>query len=128
LTELPVPEIDKAISEEEGYDRPGSVPNRDNNPGDLRHSPHSSHTTGDPDGIGHIDNPLDGWEDLIRQLNLYVVEEPTITVGQAIYKFAPQTENNSASYLEFVLSKLPGCTADTLLSDALKIPGGTVSV
>jgi hypothetical protein len=106
------------IATEEGFNVPGSVPNRDNNPGDLRHSPHSFHAPGDPDGIGVIDNAADGWADLNRQLQLYA--DRGLTLEQAIYEFAPPSENNSAEYLAFVCSGLK-CDPQMLVSDALKI-------
>jgi len=107
------------IAKEEGFDVPGTVPNRDNNPGDLRHSPHSFHS-GDPDAIGQIDTVADGWADLERQLNLYASRG--LDLAQAIYEFAPPSENNSAEYLAYVCSGL-GCSPTTLVSDALKIHG-----
>lgn len=106
------------IAQEEGFDVPGSVPNRDNNPGDLRHSPHSFHDPDDPDGIGIIDNAADGWADLNRQLQLYA--DRGLTLGQAIYEFAPPTENNSSAYLQFICNGL-NCSPDIRVSDALKI-------
>jgi hypothetical protein len=39
---------------------------------------------------------------------------------QAIYDFAPPTENDSGHYLDFVCTGL-GCTSDTLVGDALKL-------
>jgi hypothetical protein len=107
------------IAKEEGYGVPGALPTRSNNPGDLRHSPHSSHA-GDPDAIGQIDTIADGWMDLERQLQLYA--DRGMTLQQAIFEFAPPTENNSQQYLNYVCQGL-GCTPDTLVSDALKIPG-----
>jgi hypothetical protein len=106
------------IAQEEGYGIPGSVPTRDNNPGDLRHSPHSFHDPNAPDGIGKIDNPDDGWSDLQRQLQLYA--ERGLTLRQAIYEFAPPVQNNTAQYLDFVCTGL-NCTPDILVSDALKL-------
>jgi hypothetical protein len=106
------------IAQEEGFNVPGSVPNRDNNPGDLRHSPHSFHTAGDPDGIGIISTVADGWEDLERQLQLYASRN--LTLEQMVYEFAPPSENNSAEYLAFVCSGLK-CDPQMLVSDALKI-------
>lgn len=106
------------IANEEGFNVPGSVPNRDHNPGDLRHSPHSEHTAEDPDGIGIEDSDADGWADLERQLQLFAARG--LTLAQAIYKFAPPTENDSAQYLKYVCDGL-GCTSDTLVSDALLI-------
>jgi hypothetical protein len=106
------------IAQEEGFNVPGSLPNRDNNPGDLRHSPHSFHTLSDPNAIGEIPTVAEGWEDLDRQLQLY--GERGLTLEQAIYEFAPPSENNSAEYLAFVCSGLK-CDPQMLVSDALKI-------
>ena|ERR1700693_1968691 len=105
------------IAKEEGYGIPGSVPTRDNNPGDLRHSPHSFHA-GDPNAIGQIPTIEEGWADLERQLQLY--GERGLTLREAIYEFAPPTENNSAQYLNFVCQGL-GCQPDILVTEALKI-------
>lgn len=105
------------IAKQEGYGIPGAVPTRDNNPGDLRHSPHSDHP-GDPNGIGVIDTPEDGWADLERQLTIYA--EHGMTLRAAIYAFAPPSENDSERYLNFVCDGL-GCTPDIPVSDALKI-------
>jgi len=43
-----------------------------------------------------------------------------MTVEQAIYEFAPPSENNSAAYLDFICRGL-GCVPGTLVSDALQI-------
>ncbi len=120
------------IAKEEGYGIPGSVPTRDNNPGDLRHSPHSFHTAAAPDAIGEIDNPEDGWSDLELQLQRYAKRGYTLTemlygrvdpaTGELEYAFAPPSENNTVAYLEFLCTGL-GVPASTLVSDALKIPG-----
>lgn len=117
---IPAPsELAYLIAKEEGYFLPGSLPNRQNNPGDLRHSPHSFHTPSDPNAIGDIDTPEDGWADLQRQLGLFAARG--LTLRQAIYEFAPPSENDSEGYLAFVCTGL-GCTADTSVTDALKIP------
>jgi hypothetical protein len=110
--------LELEIAQEEGFNVPGSVPNRNNNPGDLRHSPHSTHSPRDPDAIGAIDTPADGWADLERQLQLYAARG--LTLEQAIYEFAPPNENNSAQYLQFVCAGL-GCTPDTPVAAALLI-------
>ena len=119
------------IAKEEGYGIPGSLPTRDNNPGDLRHSPHSFHTAAAPDAIGEIDNPEDGWSDLELELQFYAGlhpgdprnrPPPGLTLEQAIYEFAPPSENDSVGYLNYVCTGL-GVPASTLVSDALKIPG-----
>jgi hypothetical protein len=115
-----IPRIAELIAKEEGYGIHGSVPNRDNNPGDLRHSPHSFHSPDAPDAIGQIGNVADGWADLLRQLDLYALRG--LTVAQAIYEWAPPNENNTQAYLSYVVNGL-GVSADSLLTDALKIPG-----
>src|SRR5580698_9606897 len=94
-----VSKLARLIAQEEGYGIPGDIPTMDNNPGDLRHSPHSFHA-GDPNAIGQIDTPQDGWADLERQLNLYAARG--MNLQQAIYEFAPPEENNSESYLNFI--------------------------
>jgi len=114
--------IAELIAREEGYDIPGALPTRDNNPGDLRHSPHSFHSVDAPDAIGQIDTPADGWGDLMLQLERYAARLPPVTLAQALYEWAPPSENNTASYLSYVVKGL-GCSSDTLLTDALKIPG-----
>jgi hypothetical protein len=106
------------IATEEGYGIPGSLPTRNNNPGDLRHSPHSFHTAGDPNAIGKIVNPADGWADLNRQLQLFA--DRGMTLEQAIYQFAPPSENNSAAYLAYVCKGL-GCVWTLPVKDALLI-------
>jgi hypothetical protein len=106
------------IATMEGFYVPGSLPQRNQNPGDLRHSPHSEHP-GNPDSVGVIDSVADGWADLQRQLELYASRG--MTVQQAIYEFAPPTENDTENYLAFVCKGL-GCTPGTLMSDVLAIP------
>jgi hypothetical protein len=107
------------IAKEEGFGIPGTVPTRDNNPGDLRHSPHSSHDGEGTNDIGEIDTVTDGWADLELQLQRYA--QRGLTLRQAIYEFAPPTENNSEQYLNFICQGL-GVSPDILMVDALKIP------
>ena len=100
---------------------PGSIPWRYNNPGDLRHSPHSQHYSGDPNGIGEIDTVEHGWEDLERQLKLYA--ERGMNLGQFVYAYAPPNENNSGGYLKFLLEGFGGeITEETPLTKVLEIP------
>ena len=108
----------EAIAHEEGFYVPGSLPNRDNNPGDLRHSPHSFHTADDPNAIGQIDTPADGWEDLERQLAIYA--KRGMTIEQMVYEYAPPSENNSKAYLDYVCQYV-GCAPSTLVKDALEL-------
>ena len=106
------------ISKEEGFGIPGAVPTTHNNPGDLRHSPHSQHS-GDKNAIGQIDTVAHGWADLERQLQIYASEG--LTLRQMVNLYAPPSDNNNTDrYLSFVCSGL-GLTPETLVSEALKI-------
>jgi hypothetical protein len=75
------------IAREEGFFKKGVLPARRHNPGDLRHSPHSSHVGIGPNDIGIIDSNADGWADLERQLQLFASRG--MTLEMAIYEFAP---------------------------------------
>jgi hypothetical protein len=108
----------RLIAEEEGFFVPGTIPARRHNPGDLRHSPHSSHDGIGPDAIGAIPNDELGWEDLERQLKLYA--ERGMTLRQCIAEYAPPSENDTSGYLAMVCTGL-GLDPDDLVSEALKI-------
>jgi hypothetical protein len=105
---IKINDLMRAIGAEEGFGVPGTIPTTHHNPGDLRHSPHSFHA-GDPNAIGQIDSDEDGWADMERQLELF--EARGYTLRQAIFEWAPPTENNTAQYLGFVVKRL-GLTPD----------------
>ena len=107
------------IARQEGFGVPDMIPTVRRNPGDLRHSPHSSHTGIGKDGIGIIDSDDHGWEDLERQLALFA--ERGMTLEEAIYTFAPPNENDSVAYLRNV-SKGLGVPPDMPMTVVLKIP------
>lgn len=106
------------IAKQEGFGIPGALPTRDNNPGDLRHSPHSQHDPGAPDAIGVIDTAADGWADLERQLQLYA--KRGMTLRDMVSEYAPDNENDTTRYLNFICDGL-ACTADTPVALALEI-------
>lgn len=108
------------ISHEEGFGLAGTLPTRNHNPGDLRHSPHSEHDPGAPNAIGKIDNDADGWADLEAQLQLYA--ERGLTLKQLFAVYAPPTENNTSQYEAYVLKGL-GLTEDDTVADALTLEG-----
>ena len=108
----------KLISQMEGFGKKGTIPTLRHNPGDLRHSPHSTHDPKKPDDIGTIDIDEHGWQDLERQLQIY--SRQGLTLRQTIYKFAPPNENNTVHYLAFIASSL-GISPDTPMKDVLKI-------
>ena len=111
----------KLCATEEGFFLPGSLPARDHNPMDLRHSPHSQHAD-DPNAIGSIDSDTDGWADAERQAQLWA--DRGLTLRQAIYTEAPPCVdgNNAANYLAFVIAGFGGrVDADTPMSQVLEI-------
>ncbi len=107
------------ISENEGFPVAGSIPQRRNNPGDLRHAPHISHEGIGPNDIGIEPSVADGWADLERQLELYA--KRGLTLKELAYEYAPPSDNNNTeAYLDSICRKLPA-TPDTLVKEALLI-------
>lgn len=107
------------IAKEEGFGVVGAQPTRKFNPGDLRHAPNASHEGEGSDDIGIEPTLEDGWADLERQLQLYASRD--MTLRQAIYEFAPPSENNTRQYLLNVCSGLGISDADIPLAQALAI-------
>lgn len=107
----------EAIAHQEGYFIPGSLPNRNLNPGDLRHAPGETHP-GNPDAVGAFPTIEAGWAALERQLGLYA--ERGMTVEQMVAEYAPPTENNTQAYLDYVCQYV-GCAPSDPVSDALKL-------
>lgn len=109
----------RLIAKEEGFGIPGTVPTRNHNPGDLRHSPHSEHSPGNPNAIGQIDSDADGWADLERQLQLYAQRGLTLR-DMIINYYAPPGENDSEAYLAFICKEL-GVDQSCTVTQALEI-------
>ena len=110
----------RLIAREEGFGIAGTLPTRNHNPGDLRHSPHSQHSADNPNGIGQIDTDADGWDDLERQLQLYAGRGLTLREMIVNY-YAPKNENDPEKYLLDICRQLgvdPSCT----VAQALEIP------
>ncbi len=109
------------ISKNEGDGIPGAVPTLRNNPGDLRHSPHSTHPGGPEheDDIGTIDTIEHGWEDLERQLQLFA--DRGMTLRELAFTYAPPGDGNpTEAYLQTLCEGL-GLPDSALVSDALLI-------
>jgi len=109
------------IAKEEGFFKSGTLPARNHNPGDLRHSPHSLHDPAAPDAIGDIDDDADGWADLERQLQIDAGRGWNLEQG--IYSWAPPgDDNDTARYLSDVIAGFGGAvTAETPLTQVLEI-------
>lgn len=121
---IQVSKLALVIGRKEGWGIAGNQPTRKNNPGDLRHSPHSSHIGEGPNDIGIIDTPEHGWLDLERQLSIYAAHG--MNIRAMVYEYAPESENNSEVYLDFVCKEM-SCSPDSLVSDVLKMGGGDVA-
>ena len=106
------------ISKMEGFGEPSAIPTVQNNPGDLRHGPNANHPKDDPNGIGWYQTAELGWQDLERQLEIYAARG--LTLEQAIFKFAPPSENDSFTYLQFVSEGL-GLPGDTPMREVLTV-------
>ena len=120
MDERRMTKLAQLIAKEEGFFKTGTLPARNHNPGDLRHSPHSSHAGEAADAIGEIDSDADGWDDLERQMHLYA--DRGLTLAAAIYSWAPPSENDSARYLSDVIAGFGGrVDGETLLSSVLEI-------
>lgn len=111
----------EVMSKEEGFGRPGALPTRNHNPGDLRHAPGEIHPEGQPNAVGSFVNDEIGWSMLERQLRLYASRG--LTIEEMIEEdYAPSNENDSVRYLNYVCSNVP-CKATDLVSTVLLIKG-----
>jgi hypothetical protein len=109
-----------AIAHQEGFYVQGSLPQRNNNPGDLRHGNGEVHPDNQPDAVGSFPDVPTGWAALERQLNIDAGRQWNL--GRLIYTYAPPVENNSANYLANIIDILgQGVTANWLVSDVLAL-------
>lgn len=85
-----------AIAVREGFFRPGTIPFRDKNPGDLT-------KWGNHPILGRFvefENIVDGFEALAEDIEIN--EAKALTVRAFISKYAPTNENDTSAYLQFV--------------------------
>lgn len=110
-----------AIAAAEGYYVKGSVPQRANNPGDLKPAEwmRTHGWTGEKtgaEGIAIFATPEDGWNILYHQLQLIVsktshVYVPTMTIAQMAAKW---TDTQSGSWAVNVANQLGGHVTDVI--------------
>lgn len=93
----------EAVARMEGFGPPENRPTRNNNPGDIEFTPggiaerHGA-TAGDP-RFAIFPTIEEGWECL---RSLFVHNYAGLTVAQAVERFAPATENDTAAYISNV--------------------------
>ena len=122
--------LSQLICHNEGYGIKGAIPTVRNNPGDLKHSNHSSHVGIGPNDIGIIDTVEHGWEDLDRQLEIFAAEGLTLAEMVNVYlgwlKDAPMDDsivdgNHRAPYLSSLTTGL-SLPPEATVAQALLIP------
>lgn len=123
----------QAIAKREGYGQPGNRPTRNNNPGDLEFCKESEAfgaDHGDPTFAVFL-NSQDGWTALRRWLSVPAHFEPVegggrklvagymgATLAEAITRFAPPSNNNTAAYIADVCT-WTGLEPETILTPEL---------
>jgi len=115
-----VSKLAEAIAHEEGFYVEGSLPQRNHNPGDLRHGNGEVHPDNQPDAVGSFPDDATGWAALERQLVLDSGPARGWNVQQLIYSYAPPSENNTEQYLDYVCNYV-GCEATAPVSEALAL-------
>jgi len=119
-----VQSLSNAIAQFEGYNVPGSVAQRNNNPGNLRSGPGQTGT--DSKGYAIFPDAATGFAALNNQVSLNVDRGLTLqtfiggnqdpTQGAIYPGYAPSADNNNVSnYVSFLSGKL-GIGPDTPLS------------
>lgn len=92
-------------------------PQRTNNPGNLRYVGQRESTGEDEHGMAVFPTPWSGWRALHRQIALD--QSRGMTLRQFIKKYAPENENNTSAYLQFVVKNMK-CEPDIPLEDLSK--------
>jgi hypothetical protein len=123
----------EAIAQMEGFYVVGSRPQRNNNPGDLVYSSEAIRfgATGTDGRFAIFPDAETGWKALQGWFSVPARFDSSgnliggylgATIEQAINRFAPPSENNTAGYVAFV-ANATGLSQDTLLTeDLLTLP------
>lgn len=113
-------DLAQAIKEYEGYYL-NSVSDRNNNPGNLRYSPHQM---GVRDGFAYFDTYEDGWNALLHQLTIAAdgrsnVYNPEMNLYEFFNVYAPSFENLPNLYAATVIKQL-NIPPETRLKEFIK--------
>jgi hypothetical protein len=104
----------EAIAREEGFNVPGTRPNRNNNPGDIEFGEFAKFhgaTGGDP-RFAIFPDAASGFAAMRALLHLYY---SGLTVAAALNKWAPPVENHTNAYIANVCA-WTGLTPETVLT------------
>lgn len=101
----------QSIATMEGFFQPGTLAQRNNNPGNLRAGAGQIGT--DANGFAIFPDVQTGWNALYNQISLD--SGRGLDLSQFISKYAPPSENNTSNYLSYLTGQL-GVSADTPLA------------
>jgi hypothetical protein len=102
----------QSIATFEGFFQPGTLAQRNNNPGNLRAG--AGQTGTDPNGFAVFPDVSTGWAALYHQISLD--SGRGLDLSQFISKYAPPSENNTGNYLNYLTGQL-GVSPTTQLAD-----------
>ena len=119
--------IAQAIAQQEGFNKPGTLAQRNNNPGNLRSGPGQTGTSG---GFAVFPDAASGWSALDHQVDLNIGRGLTLQQffagGNGYPGYAPSADsNNPTAYANFVASQA-GISASVPLN-TLQLSGGDTS-
>ena len=118
-----VQQLASSIAQFEGFNTLGTIAQRNNNPGNLRYASNQVGAENTVNGqFATFANPQDGWDALTN----YIDSNSQLTLRDFTYKYAPPTENNTSSYLNF-LTQQTGIGADQTLGSVLDGSNNVVS-
>lgn len=106
-------DLANSISTFEGFPIPGSVAQRNNNPGNLKYVGQAGAIGKDSQGFAIFGSVADGQAALVNQLGLYA--DRGLTLSQMMNIYAPSSENDTSNYLNYV-SNQTGIAPDASLS------------
>jgi hypothetical protein len=98
-----VSDLAQALANMEGWNVSGSLAQVNNNPGNLRPAGQAG-VVGTNKGYAVFSTPEAGWSALQRQIALNAARGDTLQ--SFIYSYAPPSENQTSSYLSYLVSKL----------------------
>lgn len=115
-----IQDLAKSIAQFEGFNTPGTIAARNNNPGNLRWAANQVGQESTVNGkYATFASVEEGWQALYN----YIGKNSGMTLRAFIGKYAPPSENDTTGYLNFLVSKL-GIGADDTLSQLGVESGG----
>jgi hypothetical protein len=109
-----IQDLMNSIAQMEGYNTPGTIAQRNNNPGNLRSAPTEIGSESTVNGsYATFASAADGWAAL--QTYIQGKMDSGVTLRQFINTYALPTENDTTNYLNYLVGQV-GISADASLS------------